>query len=128
MTDKKTTPPKPKRRRGAQPGNINALKHGFYARHFGKMELKDLDAILDKGLDSEINMLRVGIRRLFELTQENSDIERGIRLLSVLGSSATRLANLLRTELLLGGDRQDKVYTQLIDAIEEMANEKYGEE
>lgn len=29
-------------KRGAQPGNLNALKPGFYSKHFQKAELKDL--------------------------------------------------------------------------------------
>ena len=29
----------PKRPRGAQPGNTNALKHGFYAQRFSQLEL-----------------------------------------------------------------------------------------
>jgi hypothetical protein len=45
----------------------------------------------------------------------------------VLGSTATRLANLLRTEALLGGDRKQSLYNQLVDAIDGMAKEKYGE-
>jgi hypothetical protein len=125
MTDENPTPSK--RRRGAPPGNLNALKHGFYSRNFGTMELKDLDAMLDSGLDSEINLLRVAMRRLLILTAENTNVDTGIRLLTVLGSTATRLANLLRTEALLGGDRKQSLYNQLVDAIDGMAKEKYGE-
>ena len=36
----------PSRKRGAQPGNTNALKHGFYARAYRSGELNDLDAML----------------------------------------------------------------------------------
>ncbi len=125
MTDETPTPTK--RRRGGQPGNLNALKHGFYSRHFNTLELKDLEAMLDSGLDSEINLLRVATRRLLQLTAENSDVDTGIHLLTVLGSTASRLANLLRTEALLGGDRKQSIYNQLVDAIDAMAKEKYGE-
>jgi hypothetical protein len=118
----------PKCRRGGQPGNLNALKHGYYSRHFSKMELKDLDAMLENGLDSEIRMLRVSIRRLFELTQENEDVEIGLRLLTVLGNTASRLANLLRTEALLGGNRELSIYNQLVMAIEVVAKERMGDE
>jgi hypothetical protein len=126
MTDENPTPSK--RRRGAQPGNLNALKHGFYSRHFATMELKDLEALLDSGLDSEINLLRVATRRLLTLTAENTDVDTGIRLLTVLGSTASRLANLLRTEALLGGDREGSILDQLIAALTETRKEKFGDE
>ena len=35
--------PAPKRRRGGQSGNTNALKHGFYSSHFRRSDLKDLE-------------------------------------------------------------------------------------
>jgi hypothetical protein len=91
--------PSPKRPRGAPPGNLNALKHGFYSRGFRTMDIADLDAMLENGLKSEINMLRVSTRRLLELSQENTDVDQGIHLLSVLGVTATRLANLIRAIL-----------------------------
>ena len=129
MTDETQTsnPTPPKRRRGGQPGNLNTLKHGFYSRHFNSLELKDLEATLESGLDSEIDLLRVATRRLLTLTADNKDIDTGIRLLTVLGATASRLANLLRSEALLGGNREESVYNQLVAAIDGMAKEKYGE-
>ena len=127
MTDENQPPTQTKRRKGGQPGNLNALKHGFYSRHFNSLELKDLEATLESGLDSEIDLLRVATRRLLTLTADNKDIDTGIRLLTVLGATASRLANLLRSEALLGGNREESVYNQLVAAIDGMAKEKYGE-
>jgi hypothetical protein len=56
------------RKRGAQPGNLNALKHGFYSRSFLDLENTDLEAMLAQDLESEIAMLRVVVRRAFELS------------------------------------------------------------
>ena len=56
------------RKRGAQPGNLNALKHGFYSRNFLDLENTDLEAMLAQDLESEIAMLRVVVRRAFELS------------------------------------------------------------
>ena len=39
-----------KRNRGAQPGNVNALKHGFYSQQFRNGELADLDSFEDTNL------------------------------------------------------------------------------
>ena len=119
--------PTPKRPRGAPPGNLNALKHGFYSRQFRKVDIEDLDAMLDSGLDSEINMLRVSTRHLIELSQENTDLDTGIRLLTVLGATSTRLANLLRAQVMLGGSRQDDIYKQIIEALDEVHKELFKE-
>jgi hypothetical protein len=44
----------PKRSRGAQPGNTNALKHGFYSKRFSQLELTDLETALGDGLGDEV--------------------------------------------------------------------------
>jgi hypothetical protein len=45
--------------RGGQPGNTNALKHGFYSRRFRDIEFSDLDVITVADLQNEIAMMRV---------------------------------------------------------------------
>ena len=60
---RKPAPPPPAsatpRKRGGQPKNANALKHGLYARHFRTDELAALAVSTDNGLDDEIAMMRV---------------------------------------------------------------------
>jgi hypothetical protein len=34
-----------KRKRGGQPGNGNALRHGFYSRRFTRQEVEDLENV-----------------------------------------------------------------------------------
>ncbi len=34
------------KRRGGQPGNVNAVKHGFYSRRFHEIEAADQEAAL----------------------------------------------------------------------------------
>jgi hypothetical protein len=73
MTDNK-----PKRKRGAQPGNTNALKHGFYSHRFNNLEISDLNTALSDGLTDEIALLRVIIRRVFEYADTDAqDLEPG---------------------------------------------------
>ena len=115
--------PTPKRPRGAPPGNLNALKHGFYSRGFRTMDIADLDTMLENGLESEINMLRVSTRRLLELSQENTDVDQGIHLLSVLGATATRLAGLMRAQAILGGKAQDDTLNIIIRALADVNKE-----
>ena len=51
------------RKRGGQPGNTNALKHGFYADVFNETEIEEI-AYVREGLVDEINLLRVALKRL----------------------------------------------------------------
>ena len=51
---------KEKRKRGAQPGNRNARRHGFYAAGLTEMEVGRVwDAIANDGLAPELAVLRV---------------------------------------------------------------------
>ncbi len=94
-------------KRGAQPGNLNALKNGFYSRQFRELENADLSQV-SEGLKDEILMLRVFIRRMFELaSDENGDLEQMAGCLNALGMASTRLANLLRTDQKLSVDRSE---------------------
>ena len=48
------------RKKGEQPWNLNALKHGFYSKHFLKGEGLDLEEA--GNLQEEIEMMRVVAR------------------------------------------------------------------
>ena len=112
-----------RRKQGAQPGNFNALKHGFYSRRFSSLELRDLDTALADGLDDEIALLRVTIRRVFDLaTDEGEDSETWFKALSTLGMASTRLAGLLRTQKIIQGDTSS-VASALSQALGEVCDE-----
>jgi len=75
------------RTRGAQPRNLNALKHGFYSRQFQSGEITDLETCLASGLQDEISMLRVITRRVFSLANGASTLGESINPLGALGLS-----------------------------------------
>jgi hypothetical protein len=104
-------------------GDAPVKRHGFYSRYLHQGELQDLEALGDNGLEPEINLLRISMRRLLEQSADVEDIETGIRLLTVLGLSATRLASLLRTQSGLGGSRQDELYKTITEALAEVNKE-----
>ena len=56
--------PKSKRKRGAQPNNKNALRHGFYANKFTADENSRLDNQQPTDLTAEIALMRVYVDRL----------------------------------------------------------------
>lgn len=111
------------RRRGAQPGNQNAFKHGFYSRRFSSQDLNDLQENAGPGLDGEIAMLRVIMRRLFEVAQtEAADLDSWAESLRTLSLAASRLAGLLRTEKMLVGSA-DEVAAALSEAMAQVVKE-----
>ncbi len=84
------------RRKGGQPGNLNALKHGFYSKHFLKGEIMDLEEADD--LQEEIGMMRVVTRRLLKMARSCKDTGEMVNVLGALGLAAGRLAEWLEAE------------------------------
>ena len=90
----------PQRKRGAQPGNRNALKHGFYSDHFKQAERQALSDIPIASLTGEIELMRVQIYRYLkaenqaetQLTYE--DHLSAMRAISQASDSLTRLIRL----------------------------------
>jgi hypothetical protein len=79
---------KPKQR-GAQPGNQNARKHGFYARYLTPEEQIEMEsAMLAEGLDEEIALMRVKIQGILKYDPDNIEL---------LSRGMTTLTSLVRT-------------------------------
>ena len=96
-----------KRKRGAQPGNRNALKHGFYASKFSQQELASLDT-LQIGLVDEIILLRLMMRRVVEQAgAQESTLDEWSITLQRLSLVANRLARLLKIHQELTGEKED---------------------
>jgi len=110
------------RKKGAQPGNLNALKHGFYSRRFHKQELDDLDTI-PPGVLSEIALMRVSLRRLFEyMADEPPEFEAWVKYLPTISAALSKLGILLKVQ---AGDGQNEtdVFGILTDAIKAINSE-----
>ena len=124
-TKARAKPRKPRgtKRHGAQPDNLNALKHGFYSRHFRGVESDDLDttaARLDT-IDDEIQLVRVAARRVFERFEVALDAETQVVLLDALGSASGKVASLLKTKKFLTGDAHglDSALEQVLTEVAE---------
>jgi len=110
-----------KRKRGGQPGNLNALKHGFYSRQFRDQEIQDLEDVDAAGLKDEIAMMRVMARRLMEMSMGCQDLDQLVSVVGALGMASSRLASMLRTERFL--EKNKSVVDELTQAITEAAIE-----
>lgn len=99
------------RKKGAQPGNLNALKHGYYSRALTKAQqllLERARTLPADDLSGEIALLR---QRLFTALEASPDklelLCEGLRTLARLaathyhlrGSDADRLADAMRNVL-----------------------------
>ena len=112
-----------KRSSGGQPGNTNALKHGLYSRRFRSVELAALESMTPLGLQDEISLIRVVMRRVFELAcSEPLDLLGWSKTLAALGRAASQIASLLRAQAAVAGQNSE-VAAALSQALAEVLRE-----
>jgi len=120
MTDSLTPP---KRKRGAQPGNRNALKHGFYARGFDRAVVKDLNT-RDPHIDDEIVLLRVLMRRFFERTLRGESSPRDLETLRAFAFAAHTIGRLAKISKAFEPAPEDILSSAMDEAIAEIRRER----
>jgi hypothetical protein len=108
------------RTRGGQPGNTNALVHGFYSPRFRETDLADLDQCQFSGLEDEIIMLRVYIRRVIDLSPEIEKLDAAISLLRALSLASIAMTRLIRTQQSIGPSPLDELSAALSEALQEL--------
>ena len=102
-----------KRRRGGQPGNRNALKHGFYSRYLSHEEILSLqEAESLQGLDSEIPILRLKFGQLLDRDPDN---------LNLMLHASTALGRLLRLKNQLNPQQVKGLEQAVGDVMREIA-------
>jgi len=111
----------PRRPRGGQHGNRNALKHGFYARTLPSSEIKDIETYTFKGLQDEIAALRLlnrrAIERAFFHMEDDAAFQDAARI--VIGLTIA-LNTTLRTQIELdlhGGSAFDNELKAALEAV-----------
>jgi hypothetical protein len=97
---------------------------GFYVGQFRAGEVADLQQA-SPGLQDEIAMLRVAIRRCFTSATdvEGNDLEGWVKALSALGSASTRLAHLVQAQQVLTGGAGDGFLAVLSSALTDVRKE-----
>jgi hypothetical protein len=99
---------KPKRKRGGQSGNRNALKHGFYSRYFTELENSDLDLALATDLSDDIAQTRVALRRCFDQAKDDrASLDLRLQAAEVAGKVLTALTRALIAQKQLQGETLD---------------------
>jgi len=92
------------RKRGAQPGNKNALIHGFYSRHFKAEENRILSQMSLTDPSGEIELMRVQNDRFMEFQNTLShplDLEAQLSVLRAVTLSTESINSMIRTQIVL---------------------------
>ncbi len=84
-------------KRGGQPANLNALKHGFYASQYRLEELRKLEDLNEGDVTEEIALLRVLMKRVFVGLKDDIPLLDYLRAVRVLSSADACLEKLNRT-------------------------------
>jgi hypothetical protein len=101
------------RRRGGQPGNQNARKHGFYSRVLSKAEqLEVAEAEGIEGLDGEIAVLRFKLRKLLEKHPDRIDLQM---------QAAGTLAMLIHTRYKITPEEKKNLKEAITTVLKEVA-------
>jgi hypothetical protein len=86
-------------------------------------ERLDLESLSQDGLNSEIAMLRIVTRRVFDLSTGVEDLETISRLLALLSLASGRIAAMQRVQVLVASNRPDELKTIFSEAIDEAFHE-----
>ena len=84
----------PLRKKGGQPGNLNALKHGFFAGCYTAEEIRQLDDLDEYNFKDEVILLQVLMQRVFSGLKDRlplPDFMKGVRVLSSADACLERL-------------------------------------
>jgi len=101
-----------RRKRGAPFGNQNARKHGYYSRVITAEDRRSLkQAATVRGVDQEINLLRVKLRSVLKHDPDN------VRLFL---QAIVSLARLLRTRKSIGGDAEERLGIAIQNVIRDI--------
>lgn len=118
-----------RRKKGGQPANKNALKHGFYSKDFRNPEKARLAKIKTSDLQSELNLLRVHLDRLQkEIKYDEKKIKDGngnqlrdshyLSQITALSMMASSISTIARTIHFISGSKGG-----ILDEIEEAFDE-----
>ena len=114
------------RRRGGQPGNTNAVKHGLYSSRFFPEEIEALSD-MQEGLKDEIELVRVTTARILRYVEQHTvedqvvmEAEDYTALLNLIAKNSATVARLMQVDKALRDAQNTGVGAQLLAALEEV--------
>ena len=122
-----TPPPIPKtRKRGAQPGNLNARKHGLTPRP--RPPEYNIDRLNNVDLTAEIAVLRRQVQRLEEAVIQAASLAESVEYSRVLAQTASALARLIRAQVIVFSadtSEQDAEYNSISEGLNQAHDELF---
>jgi hypothetical protein len=103
-------------RGGGQPGNKNALKHGYY------QALDPSDCTIDAIIE-QLYQRQLRLDDYIAQVEHAASIEEISHLLRIFGQNASRLGRLLRDRRALSGDAADGISGAIAQALAELETE-----
>jgi hypothetical protein len=104
---------------GGQPGNLNALKHGFYTRRIHKRHLSGVENTNIKGLAEEIALIRIFTRRLIESGTDTADLYELAGILRTICLASTTITRIIKAQAFLVNDPSN-FYQEVDQAIRQV--------
>ena len=108
-----------KKRRGGQPGNLNALKHGIYARFIAVRDNEEMADMPDKGHSDELAMARV--RLVNAMDEYNKAKENGDQANMVTWDNSIRrhldTITTIKTHMQMERESEDCLWTTIMEAL-----------
>ena len=102
-----------KRKKGAPPGNKNAVKHGFYSKALHEAERVSLQQAVEvEGVDEEIALLRYKLAELLENYPDRIDLQVDI---------ANTIARLVRTRYQISKEQKKSLKEAIAKVLTEVA-------
>jgi hypothetical protein len=102
-----------KRKRGAPPGNKNAVKHGFYSKALLEAERVTLQQAVEvEGVDEEIALLRYKLAELLQNYPDRIDLQVDI---------ANTIARLVRTRYQISKEQKKSLKEAIARVLTEVA-------
>jgi hypothetical protein len=114
-----TNTPTSHRHPGAQLGNMNALKHGFYTRRINKRDLSGVEDTNIKGLAEEIALIRIFTRRLVETCDPSADIYELTGILRTICLATAAITRIIKAQAFLVNDPND-FYQDVDEALRQV--------
>lgn len=101
---------------------MDMLEHGFYEPAYRDEEIDNLDTHLAIGIQNEIDLMRIYIRRMAMLAKGIDKLDEAIFALGALGNASTQLARMLRSQKALREDSNrtaETISTALTEVMKE---------
>ena len=118
------------RRRGGQPGNTNAVKHGLYSRRFDPEEIEYLSG-MQEGVKDEIEVARVSLARILDFIGQIDPtalkIEDYVALQNLISKNVATVGRLVQVQKALTDSEKAGLGAQLLAALEEVNASLNGE-